>query len=160
MHFTQYNPHSHPPEVGMLGVILWKKKPKLRGVICLKSQTEQMIELGLNQACLPVLHSTCSGALSPSCMYLLFILYSGSQTLWSQDILFVVVVLFCFLGLHLQCMEVPRLGVELELQLPAYATATATWDLSCICDLHHSHGNARSFIHWARPGIESTTYDF
>ena len=27
---------------------------------------------------------------------------------------------------HLQHMEVPRLGVELELQLPAYAIATAT----------------------------------
>ena len=35
-------------------------------------------------------------------------------------------------------MEFPRLGVELELQLPAYATATATPDLSCICNLHHS----------------------
>ena len=35
-------------------------------------------------------------------------------------------------------MEVPRLGVKSELQLPAYTTATATWDLSNICDLHHS----------------------
>ena len=35
-------------------------------------------------------------------------------------------------------MEVPRLGVELELQLLAYTTATATGDLSCIRDLHHS----------------------
>ena len=35
-------------------------------------------------------------------------------------------------------MEVPRLGVELELQLPAYATATAMPDLSHVCDLHHS----------------------
>ena len=35
-------------------------------------------------------------------------------------------------------MEVPRLGVESELQLPAYATATATPDPSHICDLHHS----------------------
>ena len=25
-------------------------------------------------------------------------------------------------------MEVPRLGVESEIQLPAYATATAMWD--------------------------------
>ena len=33
-------------------------------------------------------------------------------------------------------MEVPRLGVKLELQLLAYATAK--WDLSCICHLHHS----------------------
>ena len=35
-------------------------------------------------------------------------------------------------------MEAPRLGVQSELQLPAYATATAMPDTSCICDLHHS----------------------
>ena len=35
-------------------------------------------------------------------------------------------------------MEVPRLGIELELQLLAYTTATATEDLSHVCDLHHS----------------------
>ena len=32
------------------------------------------------------------------------------------------------LRLHLWHMEVPRLGVESELQLPAYTTATATRD--------------------------------
>ena len=35
-------------------------------------------------------------------------------------------------------MEVPRLGVELELQLPAYDTATAMWDRSRVYNLHHS----------------------
>ena len=35
-------------------------------------------------------------------------------------------------------MEVPRLGLEVELQLPAYTTATATPDPVRICDLHHS----------------------
>ena len=35
-------------------------------------------------------------------------------------------------------MEVPRLGVQLELQLPAYARAPATPDPSRVCDLHHS----------------------
>ena len=35
-------------------------------------------------------------------------------------------------------MDVPRLGVELELQLLAYNKATATQDQSRICDLHHS----------------------
>ena len=35
-------------------------------------------------------------------------------------------------------MEGPRLGVKLELQLPAYVTVTAMLDLSCIWDLHHS----------------------
>ena len=35
-------------------------------------------------------------------------------------------------------MEVPRLGVESELQPPAYTRATAMPDPSRICDLHHS----------------------
>ena len=33
-------------------------------------------------------------------------------------------------------MEVPRLGVALELQLLVYATATATQDLSHVCNPH------------------------
>ena len=37
---------------------------------------------------------------------------------------------FFFLGLHLQHMEVLRLGVQLELQLLAYARATAILDPS------------------------------
>ena len=44
---------------------------------------------------------------------------------------------FFLLGPHLWHMEIPRLGVELELQLPAYTTATATPDPSCNCDLHY-----------------------
>ena len=35
-------------------------------------------------------------------------------------------------------MEVPRLGVRLEMQLPAYTTATAMPDPSRLCDLCHS----------------------
>ena len=35
-----------------------------------------------------------------------------------------------FLGLHLLHREVPEVGVESELQLPAYTTATAMRDLS------------------------------
>ena len=45
---------------------------------------------------------------------------------------------FCFLGPHLQHMEVPRLEVESELQLLVYTRATAMHDLSRICGLHHS----------------------
>ena len=44
------------------------------------------------------------------------------------------VYLFFLLGLHRQDMEVPKLGVELEL----VAYAIATWDMSCIRGLHHS----------------------
>ena len=45
---------------------------------------------------------------------------------------------FFFLGPHLWHMKVPRLGLESQLQLPAYTTATATQDLSRVCNLHHS----------------------
>ena len=44
----------------------------------------------------------------------------------------------CFLGSHPQHMEVPRPGLELELQLPVYSTATATRDPSYIWDLLNS----------------------
>ena len=50
--------------------------------------------------------------------------------------------LFClfgfFLGPRLQQMEVPRLGVQSELQFLTYTTAPAWPDLSCVCDLHQS----------------------
>ena len=46
-------------------------------------------------------------------------------------------------------MEVPRLGVELDPQLPAYTTATAAGDLSLVCDPHHSSLKAT-------PGLQPT----
>ena len=68
------------------------------------------------------------------------------------------VCLFCFLGPHLQHMEVPRVGVESEPQQPAYVIATATRDPSLICNLHHTaHSNAGSLTQRARPGIKPTT---
>ena len=51
--------------------------------------------------------------------------------------------LSCFLGPHPPHTKVPRLGVESELQLPAYATATAMQDPSHICNLHHSSQRQR-----------------
>ena len=42
----------------------------------------------------------------------------------------IVGIFFFFYWPHPWHMEVPRLGVELELQLPTYATATAMQDLS------------------------------
>ena len=50
----------------------------------------------------------------------------------------IFIYLFCFLGPHLRHMEVPRLGVESELELPAYTAAIATKDSSQVCCLHHS----------------------
>ena len=51
---------------------------------------------------------------------------------------FYLFIYFVFLGLHLRHMEVPRLGVESELQLPAYTTSTTTSDPSHVRDLQHS----------------------
>ena len=59
----------------------------------------------------------------------------------SAQLLFLLLLLFfffCFLGPNLWHMEVPRLEVELKLQLPAYDTATTMTDPSLVCDLHHS----------------------
>ena len=50
---------------------------------------------------------------------------------------------FYFIVPHLWQMEIPGLGFEPEMQLPAYITDTAMDDLSCICDIHHS-----SRQHW------------
>ena len=58
-------------------------------------------------------------------------------------VLFFFFFFFFFLGPHLRHIEVPRLGVESELQLPAYATATATQDPSRVCSLHHSSRQCR-----------------
>ena len=52
--------------------------------------------------------------------------------------IFFTIFFLSFLGQHPRHMEVPRPGVQSELQLLAYATATATPDPSRICDLHHS----------------------
>ena len=53
---------------------------------------------------------------------------------------------FCFLGPYPQHMEVPRLGVESELQLLAYITATAMQGPSDICNLHHSSRQRQIFF--------------
>ena len=61
------------------------------------------------------------------------------RRMWrSLEVLFILFYFFGFLGPHLQHMEVPRLGVQSELPLPAYTTATATPDLSHIYHLPRS----------------------
>ena len=40
-------------------------------------------------------------------------------------------------------MEVPKVGVESELQLQVYTTATATGDLSHVCNLYHRSQQCR-----------------
>ena len=50
-------------------------------------------------------------------------------------------------------MEVPRLGVELELQLPAYAAVTMP-DPSLACDQHHSSQQCHTLNPLRRAGIK------
>uniref|UniRef100_A0A8D1UMM7 Snurportin-1 n=1 Tax=Sus scrofa TaxID=9823 RepID=A0A8D1UMM7_PIG len=65
------------------------------------------------------------------------VLFMSSPILfWS--FFFFFFLLFCFLGPRPRHMEVPRLRVQWELQLPAYTTATAVPDPSHVFDLHHS----------------------
>ena len=58
----------------------------------------------------------------------------------------------CVLGPHPCHMEVPRLGVELELHLQTYSTATIMQDLSCTCTLYQSSWQCRFLnpLHEAR----------
>ena len=59
--------------------------------------------------------------------------------------------LWSFLGLHLQHVEVPRLGVESELAgLPHKIQAASATHTT-------AHGNAGSLTRWARPGIRPTS---
>ena len=53
-------------------------------------------------------------------------------------------------------MNVPRLGVKSELQLPAYTSAIATTDPSLVCKLHHSSWQCQ-ILNPLRPVIEPVT---
>ena len=87
-----------------------------------------------------------------ACFHML-ICYLPSVDLWWGVLCFIVVshtrspflclikdlaiFFFSFLVPHLWHMEVPRPGVKLELQLPAYPTAIAMQYLNRVCDQHH-----------------------
>ena len=61
-------------------------------------------------------------------------------------IIIIIVIIICFLGPPV-AYEVPRLGVEWELQLPAYTTATAVPNESVSVTYTTAHGNAKSLTH-------------
>ena len=89
-------------------------------------------------------------------MFTLLLLFHQYHYSWKQIydswVPNMTIFFFCFLGLQLQYIEVPRLEAESELQPLAHATAIR--DPSCICDLHHSPRQSRIITHWARPGIK------
>ena len=59
-----------------------------------------------------------------------------------------------FLVLHLRHREVPRLGVKLELQVPAYATTKQNQIWASSAAYTAACGNTEFLIYWARPGIK------
>ena len=66
--------------------------------------------------------------------------------------LFLFFGLFVFLGPHLQHMEVPRLGVESELQPPAYTKAQQLQIQAASVTYTTAHSNSGSLPHWASQG--------
>ena len=82
-------------------------------------------------------HPQVSSGIEPTSSWILVGFVSPAPQ-WELLYWFLLLLLSFFLGPHPQHMEVPRLGVESELQLLAYTTATAMPDPSHICDLHHS----------------------
>ena len=62
--------------------------------------------------------------------------------------------LFFFKWLHLHHMEVPRLGVESELQLRPIPQPQQCGIWAGSATDMTAHGNAESLTHWTRPGIE------
>ena len=83
------------------------------------------------------------GRLKSFCQQLLIMRRVELDFFLSFFLVFFFLVYFFSSGLYPQYMEVPRLGVELELQPPAYTTATAMPDPSVTCTT--SQGKARSF---------------
>ena len=82
-----------------------------------------------------------AGESSQSCILTLYEILV--HVIFQYHFLNILIYLLSLLGPHLWHMEVPRLGVESELQLPAYATATPDPDPSCVFDLHHSSQQRR-----------------
>ena len=71
-------------------------------------------------------------------LYFTILFYFIYFTILSYFILFYFILFYfiLFLEPHRRHMEIPRLGVKSELELPAYTTATAMWGRSHVC--YHS----------------------
>ena len=83
----------------------------------------------------------------------LFVAFAFESHALFMDVTF---FFFFFFWPQLQHMEIPGLGLKLELQLPAYPTGTATQDLNQIWAASASYttawGNTRALTHSVRPG--------
>ena len=74
-----------------------------------------------------------------------------------MHVVFLEFFAFCFvllLGLYLQHVNVPRLGVELELRLQPTLQPQQHKIQATSMTYTTAHDNAGSLSHWAKPGIE------
>ena len=97
--------------------------------------TPLILTLPLNTQ--PLFHIACSLQTMPIYIYSFFLFF-----------------FFCSLWSYLWDMEIPRLGVESELQLPLYTTATATGIWAASVTYTTAHTSAEPLTYWVRPGIE------
>ena len=86
--------------------------------------------------------------------------FSDGPTASSHSLLhlpFTIIFSFCFLGLHLQHMEVPRLGSNqsCSYQITPQPQKHRIQAVSVIYTT--GHGNVRSLTHWTRSGIKPTS---
>ena len=88
----------------------------------------------LGPGCVPSCHSSQFGV--TACKEASIV--TGERTELFPLVVTLFTSFFSFLGPYPCYIEVPRLGIKLELQLPSYTTATSTWHLSRFCDLHHN----------------------
>ena len=73
----------------------------------------------------------------------IFALSNSNHSVKNIIIIVIIIIILVFLGPHLQHMDIPRLGIESEMQLPAYTTATAM----AKPDPSHTCSNAGSLTH-------------
>ena len=83
----------------------------------------------------------CLSTLPTPCLSVVLCYGNGSKPIQHFSLKFFF--FFNFLSTHLRHMEVPRLGVESELQLSTYTTA---------------HGNTGSLTHWVKPRMEPVSW--
>ena len=114
-----------------------KKKKKKEKEIFKEVKKHVLSNQDSHQVC------TCSNLLVVTCCPCLYV--------------FLLFVLFCFSVPCQWHMEIPRLEIESELQLPAYTTPMAMQDPSRVCDLHHSSRQHCIPDHWAKPKIKTAS---
>ena len=76
-----------------------------------------------------------------------FIMEKNYPTVFRLSSFYTYLLSYSFLGQHVWYMEVPRLGVKLELQLQAYTSATAMLDPAISVNYTTAHGNTGSLTH-------------